>query len=436
MTAPRRPEIAFAPESLWPDWRMLCDTIGERRAGSVAESRAAGFVAASFADAGADEVSVESFPCAHRRRATTEVHERSARGWRRIQATSLVGAPPTPGGRAVTGRLVWTELPEGGRRVKPGGWRGCIVAIFGPLPTEAGLHRRMVAAEPLAVIHIDDRLPFPWTKNDGVYPYWAKQYGMPPTLTVPYTEAWRWRRDGLKEVRVRVTLAQPTGESQNVIAEWRGRSPEAPAIVLSAHHDTQCGNPGADDNASGVVALLALARALAPARLQRTVRLISFGAEEQLSVGSAAYVRRHRREAAAAGLVVNFDSISSPLGHWMMSVAGEPALQRFSVSTLSAHGLDVYAHSEINPFSDQFAFNRVGVPSLWFMRTNFPGGRWQHHSRHDTLENVSADEVRHLLDAVHPMIRTLGNRLRWPFPTTLPPAQRTLARRLGRELFG
>ena len=37
----------------------------------------------------------------------------------------------------------------------------------------------------------DDRLPFPWTKNDGVYPYWVKRHGMPPTLTVPYAEACR-----------------------------------------------------------------------------------------------------------------------------------------------------------------------------------------------------------------------------------------------------
>ncbi|MDO8542143.1 MAG: M28 family peptidase [Opitutaceae bacterium] len=435
MIAARTPENAFAPENLWPDWRMLCETIGERRAGTAAEHRAAAFIAGQFESAGLD-VSIEPFPCAHRRSATTEVHERTANGWHALEATSLVGAPATPGGRAVTGKLVWVELPEAGRRIKPGAWRDCIVAVFGSLPTEVALHRRLVAAQPLAVVHVDERLPFGWTKNDGVYPYWVRRYGMPPTVTVPYTDAWRWRRDGVRELRVRVALDQPAGESRNVIAEWRGRQPAAPAIVLTAHHDTQCGNVGADDNASGVVALLALARALSKRRLERTVRLISFGAEEQLSVGSAAYVRRHRVTPATAGLVINFDSVSSPLGHWMISVAGSPKLQRFTVARLAARGLDAVVQPEITPFSDHFAFNRAGVPSLWFMRTNSSGGRWQHHSVHDNLLHVSAEELRRLLTAVQPLIATLGNSLRWPFPTALPAAQHALARRLGRQLFG
>jgi hypothetical protein len=70
------------------------------------------------------------------------------------------------------------------------------------------------------------------------------------------------------------------------------------------------------------------------------------------------------------------------------------------------------------------------------MRTNFPGGRWQHHSVHDTLKNVSVDEVRRLLQAVYPLITSLASKAAWPFAAGLPPAQQSLARRLGRELFG
>jgi hypothetical protein len=134
--------------------------------------------------------------------------------------------------------------------------------------------------------------------------------------------------------------------------------------------------------------------------------------------------------------VINFDSVSSPLGHFMMSVAGGDALAQFTSDELARHGLDVAVHPEITPFSDQFPFNRAGVPSVWFMRTNFSGGRWQHHSQHDSLENVSAEEVQRLLAAVHPLVEKLAKSERWPFPRQLPAAQWALAKKLGRELFG
>jgi acetylornithine deacetylase/succinyl-diaminopimelate desuccinylase-like protein len=434
MTSPVPP--AFSAAQIDADWQMLCSAIGERRAGSPEEQRAAGYIAECFQAAGISDVKIEPFPCASLRSATTEVHERNGRDWKSVEARALVGAPSTPGGRPVTGEMVWLELPENAARIQPRAFRDRIVAVFGPLPTSLTVHRRLVAAEPLAVIHVDDRLPFPWVKNDGIYPHWARTHGMPPTLTVPYLEGWRWRRDGVRELKVRVDADLINGRSQNVVGELPGRSPELPAIVLTAHHDTQCGNSGADDNASGVVTLLALARAFAGARLRRTVRVISFGAEEQLSVGSSAYVRQHRIKPAQVGLVINFDSVSSPLGHWVMSVPGNTALARHARFRLAARGLDVETLPEITPFSDQFPFNRVGIPSLWFMRTNFPGGRWQHHSEHDSLENVSIREVQRLLGAVHPLIVSLASQAKWPFPSKLPAREQALARRLGRELFG
>lgn len=427
---------AFPADEISRDWQVLCRDIGERRAGTAEEQRAAEYVARRFTEAGASRVTTEKFPCTSRRSSIVEVDERHGRGWRRLESASLVGAPGTPGGRPVTGELAWLELPENGPRLRPGSLRNRIVAIFGPLPTSVQLHRRLVAAAPLAVVHVDERLPFAWTKNDGVYPHWVRRFGMPPTVTVPYTDAWRWRRDGMRELKIRVVIDQPPAESQNVIAEFAGTSPGLPAIALTAHHDTQCANVGADDNASGVVALLALARVLARTRRRRSVRLISFGAEEQLSVGSFAYVSRHRIRPDQVGFVINFDSVSSPLGHWVMSLAGDPALARFASRRLAARDLDVAITPEVIPFSDQFPFNRVGVPSVWFMRTNSSGGRWQHHSAHDSLENVSVEEVRRLLAAVHPFAEELARSAKWPFAAQLPAAQLATARRIGRELFG
>ena len=63
--------------------------------------------------------------------------------------------------------------------------------------------------------------------------------------------------------------------------------------------------------------VLELARLLQARTRRRTVRLVSFGAEEQLSVGSAAYVRVHRDEVSRRGrLMYNLDSYGSHLG-WL-----------------------------------------------------------------------------------------------------------------------
>ena len=67
----------------------------------------------------------------------------------------------------------------------------------------------------------------------------------------------------------------------NIITEVQGREPAQDGIlVIGAHYDSAEGTPGADDNASGVAALLELARLTAVQPLKRTVRFIAFCLEE------------------------------------------------------------------------------------------------------------------------------------------------------------
>lgn len=70
-------------------------------------------------------------------------------------------------------------------------------------------------------------------------------------------------------------------------------------IVVGAHYDTVYGTPGADDNASGVAALLAIARALAGTRIGRAIRFVAFVNEEPPyfhsdTMGSLVYARACR----------------------------------------------------------------------------------------------------------------------------------------------
>jgi hypothetical protein len=66
----------------------------------------------------------------------------------------------------------------------------------------------------------------------------------------------------------------------NVVAELPGTTNAAEIVVAGAHYDSVTGSPGANDNASGVAALLALARRLAGAKHARTLRLVAFANEE------------------------------------------------------------------------------------------------------------------------------------------------------------
>jgi hypothetical protein len=98
-------------------------------------------------------------------------------------------------------------------------------------------------------------------------------------------------------------------DADNVIAEIRGTTKESEIIVIGAHYDSVTGTTGADDNASGVAAVLALARRFARARPARTLRFVAFANEEPphfqtRDMGSWQYAKRcHDRGEVVAGML-------------------------------------------------------------------------------------------------------------------------------------
>ena len=431
-----RKKLEPETDRIWRDWRYLCEELGERRAGTENEWKAAQFIEQRFRDAGLTDVHQEEFSCTSLKRESVKVEVLDSGQWREVECRCLVGAPATPKGKPVEGEIAWLPMPEAAHRLLPNSLAGKIVLLFGPLPTNVEDHKKLVGANPLAIIHIDERLPFNWAKNDGVYPLWAKRFGFPPTVTVPYMEAWQWRRRGLKKVRVGVELTQHTSPSYNVVGDLPGADPNAGTILVTAHHDTQCNNVGADDNTAGEMCVLELARLLSGRSLKRTLRFISFGTEEQLSVGSAAYALAHRKAMADFELVINFDAVASPLGHNWMYTIGSSVMADYAKQILAEEGVDVVPMDEVSPFSDHFPFSIFGVPSFWFFRANFPAGRWQHHSEHDNLENVSMDVLVELIEGTGVVIEDLANRDQLPFDRTFPQAQQTVVNDYARNLFG
>ena len=85
--------------------------------------------------------------------------------------------------------------------------------------------------------------------------------------------------------------------ADNLIMEIPGATSEV--VIIGAHYDSVDESPGADDNASGVAGLLALARRFAGAKPARTLRFIAFAREEPpyfqtRDMGSWQYAKRCR----------------------------------------------------------------------------------------------------------------------------------------------
>jgi hypothetical protein len=98
-------------------------------------------------------------------------------------------------------------------------------------------------------------------------------------------------------------------EMRNIEAEQIGASESDEIIVIGAHYDTVYGSPGADDNASGVAAMIEIADKMAGARHRRTIRFVAFANEENAggvsweTMGSANYARScHKRNEKIVGM--------------------------------------------------------------------------------------------------------------------------------------
>jgi Peptidase family M28 len=111
----------------------------------------------------------------------------------------------------------------------------------------------------------------------------------------------------------REAFADASGHvTANIIGVRPGLDP-TDVIVVGAHHDTLPGLPGANDNASGVVALLAIADSLQASQLQRTVIFVSFGAEEDpgLAEGATYFLHDPANPTAHVVFMVNLSMVGT-----------------------------------------------------------------------------------------------------------------------------
>lgn len=97
---------------------------------------------------------------------------------------------------------------------------------------------------------------------------------------------------------------QPFDTGVNIVAERPGTDPNAGTLLVGAHYDSVQGSPGADDNATGVVVALEVARLLGDRKTLRPLRIVLFDQEEAGLVGSYAYAQRPENLNNLDGVVI------------------------------------------------------------------------------------------------------------------------------------
>ena len=339
-------------EHLWADFLALCDC-GGRLEGSPGCAAAFDLVARRLGELGAVETVHTPY-----HGWTLDALRVATPGGAPLPALALLGSAGLPAETLLEVLDLGRGAPEDVAAAGPA-VRGRAVLIrheYGFAP--GAMHRRVklrAAAEAgaAAVILVQ---PEP---GIGAVSGWANACPI-PVVGLGAEAAAALRAAGA--VRLLVEARHHLATARNLVLDLPGGGPGR--VVLSAHLDGHPAAESAIDNASGVAALLALARAAAPVLpgLPRGLTVCVFGAEEWALSGSRSWLRGlppDRIAAMAANL--NLDSIVG--GHALAALtSGFPALAE-EVRAAAP----VLVHEPLHVSSDHASFAGVGVPALRLM---------------------------------------------------------------------
>lgn len=180
---------------------------------------------------------------------------------------------------------------------------------------------------------------------------------------------------------VRIHSALRRVESENVAARLPGRDPRlaSQAVLITAHWDHKGIGPairgdsiynGAEDNASGVAAILGAAKTLAQLpRTSRSILFVATTAEESGLLGSEAYVQHPLVPLGQTAAVLNLDVTNVRGATRDIGALGmdRSTLGPIFVAAARAESLSVESQPDVRGSffrSDHFPFARAGVPAL------------------------------------------------------------------------
>ncbi len=227
---------------------------------------------------------------------------------------------------------------------------------------------------------------------------------------------------------------------ENIEAEIPGSGGEI--VVIGAHYDSVLGSPGANDNGSGVAALLALARRFAGSSGARTLRFVAFANEEPgyfqtEQMGSWVYASRCKARGDRISAMISLETIGyfsdeprsqkfpihglgflyPTTGNFVAFVANtssrkvmQQALKAFRIhAQIPSEGAALPSAVPGVGWSDHWAFWKQGYPA--FMITDTAPFRYPHyHARSDTPDKLDYRSMARLVSASEHMIRELVGR--------------------------
>lgn len=170
---------------------------------------------------------------------------------------------------------------------------------------------------------------------------------------------------------VRIVTEEVQG--RNVIAKHGSQNPLA---IVGAHYDSVPGSPGANDNASGTVTVLELARQLADNPLAAQIWFMFFDGEEDGLWGSRRFVEQNPEIVRGLKGMLNLDMVGVNV-NGSLGIGGSGELRALA----DCNALQVACGSAPGGGSDHVPFAQAGVPVLFFFRGLDPN----YHRPTDTL---------------------------------------------------
>jgi hypothetical protein len=218
------------------------------------------------------------------------------------------------------------------------------------------------------------------------------------------------------------------GTQYNVVATLPGVTNPEQVYIIGAHYDSTSTNtntaPGADDNASGVAAVLEIASVLSRYQFASTIQFILFDAEEQGLKGSTAYAQDARSRGDDIQAMLNFDMIAYTGGNPNedVEVYGDQWLRDMMIENLAAYTSVPYeAHAPLTYGSDHVAFsstNYAGSSSLLLIEDSpdeiYGGSNPYYHKTTDTSDRLDWSFATNITIAGAATIAELAQ------PATLP----------------